>query len=276
LAKIAPLPPRSQKLVEVFFLDLLFTQKALSNALVIIPTYNEKENIALTIEAVLAQPKDFHILIVDDGSPDGTGAIVKQLQTQHNQTETKIHLLERTGKHGLGTAYIEGFRFAMKHGYDFILEMDADFSHNPADLARLYLTCAEEGFDMAIGSRYVSGVNVVNWPMGRVLLSYFASRYVRLIMRIPIEDTTAGFVCYRRRVLETIPLDEIKFVGYAFQIEMKFLAWKFGFKLKEIPIIFTDRTRGQSKISRGIIKEAVFGVIQVTVQSWFRKFIVAP
>ncbi len=261
-------------MVKPFFLVLFFTQKALSNALVIIPTYNEKENVALIIEAVLAQPKDFHVLIVDDGSPDGTATIVKQLQADHNQNETKIHLLERTGKHGLGTAYIEGFRFAMKRGYDFVLEMDADFSHNPADLARLYLACADEGFDMAIGSRYVSGVNVVNWPMGRVLLSYFASRYVRLITGIPIEDTTAGFVCYRRRVLENIPLDEIKFVGYAFQIEMKFLAWKFGFKLKEVPIIFTDRTRGQSKMSPGIFKEAVLGVIQITVQSWFRKFVV--
>lgn len=226
------------------------------------------------IEAVLALPKDFHILIVDDGSPDGTAGIVKALQAEHNRGETKIHLLERSGKLGLGTAYIEGFRLALQWGYEYVLEMDADFSHNPSDLTRLYLTCAEDNFDMAIGSRYVSGVNVVNWPMGRVLLSYFASRYVRLITGIPIEDTTAGFVCYRRRVLQNIPLDEIKFVGYAFQIEMKFLAWKFGFKLKEVPIIFTDRTRGQSKMSPGIFKEAVLGVIQITVQSWFRKFII--
>ncbi len=246
----------------------------MSNALVIIPTYNEKENVALMIEAVLALPKDFHILIVDDGSPDGTAGIVKALQAEHNRGETKIHLLERSGKLGLGTAYIEGFRLALQWGYEYVLEMDADFSHNPSDLTRLYLTCAEDNFDMAIGSRYVSGVNVVNWPMGRVLLSYFASRYVRLITGIPIEDTTAGFVCYRRRVLQNIPLDEIKFVGYAFQIEMKFLAWKFGFKLKEVPIIFTDRTRGQSKMSPGIFKEAVLGVIQITVQSWFRKFII--
>jgi dolichol-phosphate mannosyltransferase len=245
----------------------------LSNALVIIPTYNEKENIALMIEAVLTQPKDFHILVVDDGSPDGTAAAVQQLQAVHNTGAARVHLLQRPGKLGLGTAYIEGFRFALKNGYDFILEMDADFSHNPADLIRLYLACAEENFDMVIGSRYVSGVNVVNWPMGRVLLSYFASRYVRLITGIPVEDTTAGFVCYRRRVLETISLDKIRFIGYAFQIEMKFLAWKFGFRLKEVPIIFTDRTRGQSKMTRGIFREAVLGVIQMTVQSWFRKFI---
>ncbi len=247
----------------------------MSNALVIIPTYNEKENIALIIEAVLALSKDFDILVVDDGSPDGTAEIVKHLQRTLPPSGSTLHVLQRTGKQGLGTAYIEGFRFALANGYDFILEMDADFSHNPADLVRLYQACSDDGFDMAIGSRYVSGVNVVNWPMGRVLLSYFASRYVRLITGIPVEDTTAGFICYRRRVLCTIPLDEIRFVGYAFQIEMKFLAWKFGFKLKEIPIIFTDRTRGQSKMSAGIFKEAVLGVIQITVQSWFRKFIVA-
>lgn len=247
----------------------------MSNALVIIPTYNEKENIALIIEAVLALPKDFDILVVDDGSPDGTAEIVKHLQRTLPPSGSTLHVLQRTGKQGLGTAYIEGFRFALANGYDFILEMDADFSHNPADLVRLYQACSDDGFDMAIGSRYVSGVNVVNWPMGRVLLSYFASRYVRLITGIPVEDTTAGFICYRRRVLCTIPLDDIRFVGYAFQIEMKFLAWKFGFKLKEIPIIFTDRTRGQSKMSAGIFKEAVLGVIQITVQSWFRKFIVA-
>lgn len=247
----------------------------MSNALVIIPTYNEKENIALIIEAVLALSKDFDILVVDDGSPDGTAEIVKHLQRTLPPSGSTLHVLQRTGKQGLGTAYIEGFRFALANGYDFILEMDADFSHNPADLVRLYQACSDDGFDMAIGSRYVSGVNVVNWPMGRVLLSYFASRYVRLITGIPVEDTTAGFICYRRQVLRTIPLDEIRFVGYAFQIEMKFLAWKFGFKLKEIPIIFTDRTRGQSKMSAGIFKEAVLGVIQITVQSWFRKFIVA-
>ncbi len=247
----------------------------MSNALVIIPTYNEKENIALIIEAVLALPKDFDILVVDDGSPDGTAEIVKHLQRTLPPSGSTLHVLQRTGKQGLGTAYIEGFRFALANGYEFILEMDADFSHNPADLVRLYQACSDDGFDMAIGSRYVSGVNVVNWPMGRVLLSYFASRYVRLITGIPVEDTTAGFICYRRRVLCTIPLDDIRFVGYAFQIEMKFLAWKFGFKLKEIPIIFTDRTRGQSKMSAGIFKEAVLGVIQITVQSWFRKFIVA-
>lgn len=273
LSPVARLKTRNRHIV--VFVSFAIHPKALSNALVIIPTYNEKENIALIIEAVLAQPKDFHVLIVDDGSPDGTAAIVKQMQAVHNQAGPKIYLIERSGKLGLGTAYIEGFRFAIKHGYDFILEMDADFSHNPADLPRLYLACAEENTDLAIGSRYVSGVNVVNWPMGRVLLSYFASRYVRLITGIPVEDTTAGFVCYRRRVLESIALDKIRFVGYAFQIEMKFLTWKFGFRLKEIPIIFTDRTRGQSKMSPGIFKEAVLGVIQMTVQSWFRKFVVS-
>src|SRR4051812_4428671 len=245
-----------------------------SNALVIIPTYNEKENISLIIETVFALPKDFHVLIVDDGSPDGTADIVKQLQTNFNtDTEIRLHLLQRKGKLGLGTAYITGFKFGIEKGYEYLLEMDADFSHDPKDLVSLYLACAEGGSDVSIGSRYATGVNVVNWPMGRVLLSYFASTYVRLITSIPIMDTTAGFVCYRRKVLETIPLDEIKFVGYAFQIEMKFIAWKFGFNLKEVPIIFTDRTRGESKMSPGIFKEAFFGVLQMTVQSWFKKYI---
>jgi len=247
-----------------------------SNALVIIPTYNEKENISLIIEAVLSLPKDFHILIVDDGSPDGTASIVKQIQQQVNTSEeTKLHLLERSGKLGLGTAYIAGFQYGLANGYEFILEMDADFSHDPKDLVHLYLACAADGYDLAIGSRYATGVNVVNWPMGRVLMSYFASAYVRMVTSMPVQDTTAGFVCYRRKVLETINLNEIKFVGYAFQIEMKFLAWKFGFKLKEVPIIFTERTRGVSKMSVGIFKEAFFGVIQITVQSWFRKYIVS-
>jgi dolichol-phosphate mannosyltransferase len=244
-----------------------------SNALVIIPTYNEKENITLIVEAVLALPKDFHILIVDDGSPDGTAAIVKQLQTQYNTTDTKLHLMERAGKQGLGTAYIAGFKYGLANSYEFLLEMDADFSHDPKDLVSLYLACAEGGNDLSIGSRYATGVNVVNWPMGRVLMSYFASMYVRLVTGMPIQDTTAGFVCYRRKVLETIPLDEIKFVGYAFQIEMKFLTWKYNFKLTEVAIIFTERTRGQSKMSAGIFKEAFFGVIQMTVQSWFKKYI---
>jgi dolichol-phosphate mannosyltransferase len=245
-----------------------------SNAIVIIPTYKERENIRAILDTVFALPKDFHILVVDDNSPDGTSEIVEQLQFNYNTpTETKLHLLKRQGKLGLGTAYITGFKFAIERGYDFILEMDADFSHDPKDLINLYLTCSEFGSDVSIGSRYATGVNVVNWPIGRVLLSYFASSYVRLITSIPIRDTTAGFVCYRKRVLETIPLDEIKFVGYAFQIEMKFLAWKFGFQLKEVPIIFTDRTKGESKMSPGIFKEAFFGVLQMTIQSWFKKYI---
>lgn len=246
----------------------------MSNAIVIIPTYKEKENIRAIIDAVFALPKDFHVLIVDDNSPDGTAEIVESLQQVYNtDVETKLHLLKRPGKLGLGTAYITGFKFALARGYEFILEMDADFSHDPKDLVHLYLACAEMGSDVSIGSRYATGVNVVNWPMGRVLLSYFASSYVRLVTSMPIHDTTAGFVCYRRAVLETIPLDQIKFVGYAFQIEMKFLAWKFGFALKEVPIIFTDRTRGESKMSPGIFKEAFFGVLQMTIQSWFKKYI---
>jgi dolichol-phosphate mannosyltransferase len=248
----------------------------LNNAIVIIPTYNEQENITLIMDAIMSLPKDFDILIVDDNSPDGTADIVKDLQRNYNtSTQTRLHLLQRTGKLGLGTAYIEGFRYAMQHHYEFILQMDADFSHNPKDLISLYLSCAEFGSDLSIGSRYASGVNVVNWPMGRVLLSFFASKYVQLITGIPVHDTTAGFVCYRRKVLETIPLDEIKFIGYAFQIEMKFLTWKYGFAIKEVPIIFTDRTRGQSKMSVGIFKEAFLGVIQMTIQSWFKKYLVA-
>jgi dolichol-phosphate mannosyltransferase len=246
-----------------------------SNAIVIVPTYNERENIRAIIDTVFALPKDFHLLIVDDNSPDGTGAIVEQLQEQYNVTENRLQLYKRSGKLGLGTAYITGFKYALEKGYDYILEMDADFSHDPKDLVNLYLACAEQGADVSIGSRYATGVNVVNWPMGRVLLSYFASTYVRLITSIPVMDTTAGFVCYRRRVLETIPLDQIKFVGYAFQIEMKFLAWKFGFNLQEVPIIFTDRTRGESKMSAGIFKEAFFGVLQMTIESWFKKYIPA-
>ena len=245
----------------------------MSNALVIVPTYNEKENIVQIIEAVMSQPKDFDLLIVDDNSPDGTAALVKEMQkTYDTGTEKRLHLLQRTGKLGLGTAYIEGFNIALRKGYDYVLEMDADFSHDPRDLNRLYLACAENGFDLAVGSRYSSGVNVVNWPMKRVLLSYFASRYVRFITGIPIHDTTAGFVCYRKEVLQKIPLDRIKFVGYAFQIEMKFLTWKYRFKITEVPIIFTDRTLGQSKMSVGIFKEGFLGVIQMVVRSWFRKF----
>lgn len=248
----------------------------MNNAIVIIPTYNEQENITLIMDAIMSLPKDFDILIVDDNSPDGTADIVKDLQKNYNtETETRLHLMQRTGKLGLGTAYIEGFRYAMQHHYEFILQMDADFSHNPKDLINLYLSCAEFGSDLSIGSRYASGVNVVNWPMGRVLLSFFASKYVQLITGIPVHDTTAGFVCYRRKVLETIPLDDIKFIGYAFQIEMKFLTWKYGFAINEVPIIFTDRTRGQSKMSVGIFKEAFLGVIQMTIQSWFKKYVIA-
>ncbi len=245
----------------------------MSNAVVIIPTFKERENIRAIIEAVFSLPRIFHILIVDDNSPDGTAEIVEEMQRLYNTDNIKLHLLKRAGKQGLGTAYITGFRWAIEKQYDFILEMDADFSHDPKDLIALYLSCAEHGSDVSIGSRYATGVNVVNWPIGRVLLSYFASSYVRMITSMPIRDTTAGFVCYRRKVLETIPLHEIKFVGYAFQIEMKFIAWKFGFILKEVPIIFTDRTRGESKMSPGIFKEAVFGVLQMTIQSWFKKYI---
>jgi dolichol-phosphate mannosyltransferase len=244
-----------------------------SNAVVIIPTYKERENIRAIIDAVFALPKDFHVLIVDDNSPDGTAEIVEEMQIGYNANTTKLHILKRAGKQGLGTAYIAGFRWAMEKGYEFILEMDADFSHDPKDLVNLYLSCSENGSDVSIGSRYATGVNVVNWPIGRVLLSYFASSYVRLITGMPIRDTTAGFVCYRKKVLETIPLHEIKFVGYAFQIEMKFIAWKFGFKLTEVPIIFTDRTRGESKMSPGIFKEAFFGVLQMTIESWFKKYV---
>jgi dolichol-phosphate mannosyltransferase len=247
---------------------------SVSNAVVIIPTYKERENIRAIIDTVFALPKEFHVLIVDDNSPDGTPEIVETLQQGYNTPEeTKLHLYKRPGKQGLGTAYIAGFRWALERGYDYILEMDADFSHDPKDLINLYLSCSEQKSDVAIGSRYATGVNVVNWPMGRVLLSYFASSYVRLITSMPVRDTTAGFVCYRKKVLETIPLEQIKFVGYAFQIEMKFLAWKYGFQLNEVPIIFTDRTRGESKMSAGIFKEAFFGVLQMTIQSWFKKYV---
>lgn len=231
-----------------------------SDALVIIPTYNEKENIEAIIKATFNQEKDFDILIVDDNSPDGTATIVEKLQNEFPQ---RLFLENRKKKNGLGRAYIHGFKWAIEKGYDYIIEMDADFSHNPNDLIRLYECCVKEGADVAIGSRYSVGVNVVNWPMSRVLLSYFASKYVRLITRIPIHDTTAGFVCYRRNVLETIQLDKIEFVGYAFQIEMKYKAWKHKFNVKEVSVIFTDRVLGESKLSSGIIKEAIFGVIKM-------------
>lgn len=239
----------------------------MSDALIIIPTYNEKENIERMVRKVFSLPADFHLLIVDDGSPDGTGNIVKTLQHEFG---AKLHLLERAGKNGLGTAYIAGFGYALQKGYDYIFEMDCDFSHNPDDLLKLYEACKTDA-DLAIGSRYVTGVNVVNWPMSRVLLSYFASVYVRWVTRMPIRDATAGFKCYRRNVLETIDLDRIKFKGYAFQIEMKFVAWKLGFKLKEVPIIFTERLEGTSKMSGGIIREAAFGVIDMVLRGWFGK-----
>ena len=238
------------------------------DSIVIIPTYNEKENIERMIHKVFSLPHDFHLLIVDDGSPDGTGKIIKSLQ--HDYSE-RLFLEERTGKLGLGTAYIHGFKWAIERHYDYVFEMDADFSHNPDDLLRLRQKCIE-GADAAIGSRYIKGVNVVNWPMSRVLMSYFASVYVRFITGIVIQDSTAGFMCYKRKVLETIELDKVKFVGYAFQIEMKFTTIKHGFKVVEIPIIFTDRTVGTSKMSKGIFKEAVFGVLQMKINSWFRKY----
>lgn len=232
-----------------------------SDSIVIIPTYNEKENIENIIRAVFALPKSFHILIIDDGSPDGTASIVRGLM--QDEFADRLFMVERQGKLGLGTAYICGFKWALEHGYDFIFEMDADFSHNPEDLPRLYHACADEGFDVAVGSRYVSGVNVVNWPMGRVLMSYYASRYVQFVTGIPVRDTTAGFKCYRRRVLETVDLDAIRFKGYAFQIEMKFTAYKLGFKIKEVPVIFVNRREGTSKMSGGIFGEALFGVMRL-------------
>ena len=243
----------------------------MSNRIVIIPTYNEIENIQAIIEKVLSLKPDFHVLIVDDGSPDGTATEVKRLQNLHPD---QVFLLERKGKLGLGTAYITGFRWALEKAYQFIFEMDADFSHNPEDLVRLYEACSagKQPADMAIGSRYINGINVVNWPMGRVLMSYFAGFYVRFITGMPVQDATAGFVCYRRNVLETIELDQIKFIGYAFQVEMKFSTWKFGFNLQEVPIIFTDRTKGTSKMSANIFKEAIFGVIQLKINSLFKRY----
>lgn len=240
-----------------------------SDSIVIIPTYNERENIENIIRAVFGLDKVFHILIIEDGSPDGTAAIVKKLQEEYPD---RLFMVERKGKLGLGTAYIAGFKWALAHNYQYIFEMDADFSHNPQDLPRLYKACAEDGSDVAIGSRYVSGVNVVNWPMGRVLMSYFASKYVRFITGIPIHDTTAGFKCYRRRVLETIDLDNIQFKGYAFQIGMKFTAYKCGFKITEVPIIFINRELGTSKMNGSIFGEAVFGVIKLKIGSWFHKY----
>ncbi|MCQ2207966.1 MAG: polyprenol monophosphomannose synthase [Paludibacteraceae bacterium] len=241
----------------------------MNDGVVIIPTYNEKENIENIIRAVFGLPKNFHVLVIDDGSPDGTANIVKSLQ---NEFSGRLHIIERQGKLGLGTAYIAGFKWAIENKYDFIFEMDADFSHNPEDLVKLHKACAEEGGDVAVGSRYVSGVNVVNWPMGRVLMSYFASKYVRFVTGLNVADTTAGFVCYRRQVLETIGLDDIKFKGYAFQIEMKFTSYKCGFVIKEVPIIFVNRVLGTSKMSGGIFSEALFGVVRLKLRSFFRKY----
>ena len=240
-----------------------------SDSIVIIPTYNERENIENIIRAVFGLEKTFHILIIEDGSPDGTAAIVKTLQQEFPD---RLFMIERKGKLGLGTAYITGFKWALEHSYEYIFEMDADFSHNPNDLPRLYEACAVQGGDVAIGSRYVSGVNVVNWPMGRVLMSYFASKYVRIVTGLPIHDSTAGFKCYRRQVLETIDLDHIPFKGYAFQIEMKFTAYKCGFKIIEVPVIFINRELGTSKMNSSIFGEAVFGVIKLKVNSWFHTF----
>jgi dolichol-phosphate mannosyltransferase len=237
--------------------------------LVIIPTYNEVENIPGLIHRVMKLAGQFHLLIIDDGSPDGTAQTVEALQSAYPD---RLHLINRGSKLGLGTAYITGFKYALEEGYEYIFEMDADFSHNPKDLVRLYKACAKDGFDLAIGSRYITGVNVVNWPMGRVLMSFFASKYVQFITGLPIQDATAGFKCYHRRVLEAIDLDKIKFIGYAFQIEMKFTAWKLGFKIIEIPIIFTDRTKGTSKMSPHIFKEAVLGVIHMKTKSIFQKY----
>ncbi len=236
--------------------------------LVIIPTYNEKENIERIIRVVFSLDKDFHVLIVEDNSPDGTAAIVKRIMTEFPD---RLFIEERKGKQGLGTAYIHGFKWALKRNYEFIFEMDADFSHNPADLLCLYDAAKNHGADLVIGSRYITGVNVVNWPIGRVLMSYYASAYVRFITRMKVRDTTAGFICYTRRVLEAINLDKIRFTGYAFQIEMKFTAWKLGFNILEVPIIFTDRTLGESKMTKGIFKEAVFGVISLRWKSLFKK-----
>lgn len=236
---------------------------------VIIPTYNEKENITAIVNAVFSLQHDFHILVIDDGSPDGTANIVKDLMTKYTDS---LYLIERAGKQGLGTAYLTGFKWALEHDYDYIFEMDADFSHSPDDLPRLLDACTDCGADMAIGSRYISGVNVVNWPMGRVLMSYFASVYVRFVTGMKIMDTTAGFKCYSRQVLQAIDLDNVSLKGYGFQIEMKFTTWKLGFKIIEVPIIFTDRKHGKSKMSGGIFNEAVWGVIGMKLRSIFRKY----
>ena len=241
----------------------------MADSIVIIPTYNEKENIENIIRAVFGLEKDFHLLIIDDGSPDGTAGIVKKLQKEFPE---RLFMIEREGKLGLGTAYICGFNWSITHGYDFIFEMDADFSHNPNDLLRLYAACVDQGVDVAVGSRYCGGVNVVNWPLSRVLMSYFASVYVRVITGLKVRDTTAGFKCYRRAVLETIELDKIRFKGYAFQIEMKYTAYKCGFKIVEVPIVFVNRVFGTSKMNSSIFGEALFGVLKLRWASFVRKY----
>lgn len=241
-----------------------------SDSIVIIPTYNEKENIEKIIRAVFSLEKSFDILVVDDGSPDGTAQIVRELMV--SEFADRLFIIERSGKQGLGTAYIAGFKWALERHYGYVIEMDADFSHNPDDLPRLYAACHNDGADVSVGSRYVTGVNVVNWPMGRILMSYFASQYVRIVTGIPVHDTTAGFVCYRREVLETLELDKIRFKGYAFQIEMKYTAYKIGFKIKEVSVVFVNRQEGTSKMNGSIFSEAFFGVMRLRLDGWLRQY----
>ena len=241
----------------------------MSDSIIIIPTYNEKENIEAIIRAVTSLEKDFDVLVIDDGSPDGTAGIVKGLMAE--EFKGRVHLVERSGKLGLGTAYICGFKWALEHGYDYIFEMDADFSHAHADLPRLYAACHDEGYDVSVGSRYITGVNVVNWPIGRVLMSYYASAYVRTVLGIKLRDTTAGFVCWTRKVLETMSLDDVRFKGYAFQIEMKYTALRLGFKIKEVPVVFVNRELGTSKMSGGIFSEALFGVMKLRMTKFKRR-----
>ncbi len=251
------------------FAEVSCNNTILIKSIVIIPTYNERENIERMVETVLSYPDGFHLLVIDDNSPDNTAEVIKYYGQKFPD---KVFLIQRSGKLGLGTAYIAGFRWALDRGYEFIFEMDADFSHSPADLTRLLNACTNDGVDLAIGSRYISGVNVVNWPIGRILMSYCASMYVRFITRMPVRDTTAGFKCYRSKVLKTINLDKIRFKGYAFQIEMKFAAWSLGFNIKEIPIIFTERKLGESKMSGGIFNEAVWGVIRMKIRSLYNSY----
>lgn len=241
----------------------------MSDSVIIIPTYNEKENIEAIIRAVTSLEKDFDVLVIDDGSPDGTAAIVKGLMA--DEFKGRVNIMERSGKLGLGTAYICGFKWALEHGYEYIFEMDADFSHAPADLPRLYAACHDEGYDVSVGSRYITGVNVVNWPIGRVLMSYYASAYVRTVLGIKLRDTTAGFVCWTRKVLETMSLDDVRFKGYAFQIEMKYTALRLGFKIKEVPVVFVNRELGTSKMSGGIFSEALFGVMRLRMTNFKRR-----